>query len=669
LFALIATAHGAHFISLLISSLDFCQPSNDITGRKLSVRLSGGNIDYSGINRIIIMGNTTDGYGSETMIFSENGTQETTRYFTSIIDIIASITPVDPLIDAGTIDIREASPINVSENNGDYAEILLSVQEQVGINGIATGTTLQDGYSRFGAEDIGKRINITSPVGAAGTYTIIDVLLDPSGEIKDSDTVDLDTTFSSTYSSVEWKMFNTSYSDNGFANGLITLEIANSGGEPFLIKSCWYEVDLPTFLTVPLGKIPNRLYIGSDSLSLYPANAVIDEMRILDTLSNDTGRGEETPSSGRSITTDAQAFEEFSDTVQTLGLFHFNGDVVNYSTFMSSYEKIFRQSENSVNSNFGQSIVFNQKQALSYDNKSIFQNDEGTIEFWVSPILNTYNDPTKRFYVDIASEQTGEGNVIGLTVILPERARSISKITVPNSDTNYYIGGSLNSSGTIATLGQPVNVKTVEVTYVPITSSGDRFSIYKNEQGQIVLYVSASGTEYQITHSVYWEKNSWHRVFVGWDLNNSDNQDSLIMIIDGVEAGTIRYGTGLIYGTGVVYGQTTVWGSASVGTTASRGILSDINLLDIFNTINIGADFTGQFPAMARMDNIRFSSELRAITYLGGEGPGQLIGQDLLYTPNLTGAFPVIEDAITRLLLDFDTTTATIDNIATVYDN
>jgi hypothetical protein len=144
-------------------------------------------------------------------------------------------------------------------------------------------------------------------------------------------------------------------------------------------------------------------------------------------------------------------------------------------------------------------------------------------------------------------------------------------------------------------------------------------------------------------------------------------------MVDGTESGIIRYGTGLIYGTGVHYGQPTVWGSASAGTTVARNILSDINFLDTFNTIHVGADFTGQFTALAKMDNIRFSNALRTITYLGeqdgtmvGQGPGRLIGKDLLYTSNVNAAQPVIEDALTSLLINFDTDQTENEHLAMV---
>lgn len=671
-FTLVATSVGGHIIPIFSFDVpDFCQPSNSITGRLLSVTASGENINWSGLNQVIITGDTTDGYDTETLIFNSPGTVSTTRYFTEIDNIFVAFSPIDSSKPAGVIEIRETHPLNWQENGGDYAEVHLSIQRQAGINGTvsAGGNSLTDAYARFGAENIGDIINIISPAAIAGTYTVTDVPLDPSGTVKDSNTAILNSTWPIDSNVVVWRLLTTSYGDSGFANGLITLETARSGGQPFLLRSCWYEVDFPTYLNVYWPEIPNILYIGSDMDGTNQAAAVIDEMRILDELSVDTGKGEAAPSSGRSITTDALVVDEFSNTTQTLGLFHFNDDVINSASFYASFSPEYTQSENSVNAAFGQSAIFNRKTSLAIDNKSIFSNDEGTIEFWVSPILDTYNDPTRRYYVDLSPEQTIEVAAQSrLTVVLPVRARTITSVIVQGSDTNYFEGGALSNNGLTVTLGQPLpkGAGTVIVQYIPITSQGDRFSIYKNEDGFLTLYVSASSVEYQIRVPIYWKKNSWHRIFVGWDLNNPDNQDRLIMMVDGVEAGTIRYGTGLLYGSGHIYGSPTVWGSASAGTTAARNILADINLTDLFNTIHIGADFTGQFPSMARIDNLRISSELRSITYLGGSGPGQSIGRDIFYTSNLNTAQPVISDALTRLLLDFNTDQTEVEYLATV---
>jgi hypothetical protein len=59
---------------------------------------------------------------------------------------------------------------------------------------------------------------------------------------------------------------------------------------------------------------------------------------------------------------------------------------------------------------------------------------------------------------------------------------------------------------------------------------------------------------------------------------------------------------------------------------------------------------------------------MRPIPYLGGSGPGQLIGSDLLYTSNVNTAQPVIDDALTTLLLDFDTDNALVEHLVAVHD-
>jgi len=682
-FALVATNVGGHLISSLSASLDYCQPSNTVTGRRLAAIISGDNFDFTGINKVYFMGDTTDGYDMEVLDFIDTGRQVTTKYFTSIVDIFAVFTPTDVLKKIGLIEIREALPINMQDNGGEYAEVHLSVQDQNGSDGYAAIGTRRftDTTARFGSEDIGKYLNITFPSAIAGTYSIVDVPLDPSGVVKDSDTVILGSAWGVNCLNAVWRVINTSYGDSGFANGLITLEIVGSGGLPFLLRSCWYEIDFPTYVTIPWDRMPDSLYVGSDMFGTHPTNAVVDEMRILDEMSTDTRRGESTASSGRSITTDARVVKEYSKTTQTLGLFHFNNNVINSADFISGFSGSYRQSENSVNANFEQSAVFNSKNAMIVDNKSIFGNNSGTIEFWVSPILDTYNDPTPRYYIDLSSEQVMEiqaasgtfGIVSPMTIILPMQVRSVSSVvlTYGNQETNYFNGGELAIDRQTVRLGLPLptGTQSVMVSYTPLASQGDRFSILKDENGFLVLAVSASEVDFQISVPAYWKKNTWHRVFAGWDLNNTDNQDRLILVVDGVEGGAIRYGTGFKYGTGFRYGMSTVWGSARAGTVAARNILTDINLTDIFNQIYIGADFTEQFTAMARMDNIRFSSELRRITYLGGSGPGQLLARDLLYTNNVNTAQPVVSDALTRLLLDFNTPHTEVEYLATIRDN
>lgn len=681
-FALVATIVGGHPVQVLTSNLSYCQPSNPDTGRRLAVTIMGDNFDFGAFNQVTITGNVHNGISivpaGELLTFTQVGTQITTQFFTSITSISAAFTPLDSSRLAGAIEVREALSLTQQENNGNFAQVRLSTVEQTGTDGILLpcSRTLSDGYARFGVEDINKLIYIETPLPypSGQVFTITDVPLDPSGTVKDSNTVVLYGTFPSGcdgYSGLKWRMLSVSFSDSGFANGLMTLETAYSGGLPFLLSNCWYEADFPSYAIIPWETSPETLYIGSDMDGENQVGAVIDEMHIIGEMFTDTGAGEVLPSSGRSITSEASNVRELKPTTQSLALFHFNGCLKNKASFYSGFSQAYFQSSNSVNSLFEQSAVFSQQGTLAMDNKGIFFNNGGTIEFWVSPILDTYNDPTRRYYVDLGADQSVTGDVLSALIVkLPIRARTVSSVTLPGSDINFFTGGTLDSDGLIIHLGQPIPIDSLPtVTYVPITSQGDRFSIFKENNGTIVLLVTASGVDYQISAPVYWKKNTWHRIFVGWSLNNTDNQDRLVLMVDGAERGIIRYGTGLRYGTGGIYGMPAVWGQARAGTLASRNILADINMKDFFATVHIGGDYTGLFPAMVRMDNLRFSNQMRPFFYLGGSGPGQLIGHDLLYTSNVDTAQPVIEDALTTLLLDFDSDISLVEYLVAVHDD
>jgi hypothetical protein len=267
-FALVATIVGGHPVQVLSSNLPFCQPSNPTTGRRLSMTIMGENFDFGAFNQVTIAGEVHDGTsivpGGETLSFSQVGTKTTTQFFTSIVSISAAFTPLDSSRPAGAIEIREALPLTQQENGGDYAQVRLSVIEQVGSDGILVGSqkTLTDGYARFGVEDINKLIYVETPLPSGQIFIITDVPLDPSSTVKDSNTVVLSGVPSGTYSGLRWKMLSLSFSDSGFANGLLTLETANSGGLPFLLSSCWYEVDFPGYAIIPWEDTPETLYIG-----------------------------------------------------------------------------------------------------------------------------------------------------------------------------------------------------------------------------------------------------------------------------------------------------------------------------------------------------------------------------------------------------------------------
>lgn len=581
-FELILTTIGFNIVNLLQGTFtDVCQPSNKVRGRKLAIRLSGDNIDYniSG-NQVTIFGSTFSGSTEETISFTENDTLITTEFWTSIDSITISVVPIDASQPAGAIEIKENKPINVSENNGDFAEVL------------------------------------------------------------------------------------------DFSNGIFTLEVFGAGGMPFIIGSeldtCLYEVEYPTFLRIDFDGTPDVFHIGSDINGTGQFEGVIDEFRILDTLSEDTRIGEELALGERSITTDFNSSNAFEEDSNTLFLSHFDDEVVDSSELFDRYNAGITTAP-SVNTNFGTAALFDNTGPFILSNaNSVFNPNEGTIEFWISPLDDNNGDPNLHYYIDMTSSavETVESST-SVTVTISQRAREILSVRLVTdifeTGTNYFVGGSLsNIDRKTIRLGVPLPAQNVSVivTYVPLSQQGDRISIFKDGDGFVNFFVRASGVEHLISVHVDWKRHTWHRVMVMWKMNSTDNQDRLRLFVDGNERGTIKYGTGLIYGTGVIYGQ------AEIRPGINRFLVDDINLTDTFAKIFIGTDFNGSLNARARIDNVRFS-EIQRLQSIKVTTNDTI---DVNFSSNTSAVIPVIDDVFTRRIVNFNDVVSAVEFLATVID-
>lgn len=575
-FGLIGTVIGAQLVTLLQSYFaDPCQPSNSSAGRKLAIRLSGDNVNYDiPGNQVIITGTTYSGATQEIVLFTENGVSVTSEYWKTIESIVVSVIPIDATQPVGIVEIKENNPITVSENNGDFAEVV------------------------------------------------------------------------------------------DFSNGLIKLETFGTGGAEYLLNPCLYEVDYPTFLRIGLDGTPDTFQIGSNMGGTGQFDGVIDEFRILDTLSEDTRVGEELETGERSITTDFNTGNQFIEDSNTLFLAHFDDDTDDSSDFYDRFNAGVLTAS-SVNSEFGTAALFDRTDPLILSNAgSVFTPNEGTIEFWVSPLDDTKGDPNFHYYVDMTSTvtETLESST-SVSVIISQRAREIRSVRLASdvfqTGTNYATGGSLsNVDRRTVTLGTPLpgqNVAVV-VTYVPLSAQGDQVSIFRDPQGFVNFFVKASGVEHLITVHVDWKRHTWHRVMVMWKMNSPDNQDRLRLFVDGSERGTIRYGTGLIYGTGVVYGQ------AEVRPGVNRFLVDNIDMTDTFSRIYIGSDVLARKSARARMDNIRFSE----IQRLQGIKVTTNDTIDINFSANPDSAIPVVEDVFTTRLINANDVADAVDFLATI---
>jgi hypothetical protein len=435
-----------------------------------------------------------------------------------------------------------------------------------------------------------------------------------------------------------------------YSNGIFTLEIYGSGGIPFILEACYYEIDYPTFLKINMDGPPETFFIGTDYLSNNEFDGIIDEFKILKVPLTDIRVGE--PGLTASVTNDYNADIASTDTSDTLLLMHFDDDVEDSSIYRDSFDTGFEIAD-SVNSEFDTALKIRENRPYEISNAlGVFNNNEGTIEFWVSPLEDNVGDPNLHYYIDmlpVSIEETVSSTSI--TVATTQRIREVDSVRlvgdIDNTGTNYFAGGSVSSEdGKTLTLGIPLPAQdtSVKITYIPLNAQGDRVSVYKDDRGFVNFYMKASGVEHLISTHVDWQRHTWHRVMVMWRTNSVDNNDRLRLFVDGNERGTIKYGTGLIYGTGIIYGQT------EVRPGINRFIVNNIDLTDTFSKIIIGTDALGINNARALLDNMRFSNveRLQSIRIIGDDIT------DVNYTANTDLAQPIIEDLFTTRLLDFD---------------
>lgn len=436
---------------------------------------------------------------------------------------------------------------------------------------------------------------------------------------------------------------------SGYDNGTFSFTIFGSGSLPYVLEPCHYLFDYPISLNIPMqGK--GELYIGSTINGDQQFDGTIDQAIFLNEMLSDVRIGEDAGDT-RTITEDYNSPVPLTQTPQTLMLLNLDNSIENVELLYKTFDERFLTTSNSVNDNFGDAIVFLADEPLVLDNgTATFNNDTGTIEFWVSPIIDTlFDEENSRYYVDITSIK--EEQVISdtaTTLTLPNRAKEIVSIRLlgdTGTGTDYFQGGQLFVDGQTIVLGTrlPGNNTLVKVQYVPIDFNGDRVSIFKDSTGNLNFSITAGDEVFLISYPIQWKRDTWHRVMATWTTNTVAGEDKMRLFVDGVEGGTVLWGTpGLLYGTGVIYGST------AVGTAGSNALVDNIDLEDTFAEIHIGNSFDGRNPSRAKIDNLRFSNVQREPSLVGTSAV------DLNYNSNLDAVFPVIEDNFTTLLLDFD---------------
>ena len=645
-----ATVVGSRFVLNTTAT----QPSSLAEGRTLSVKMSGGNVNYSTPPEVVISGVTVSGAPSETFTFTSAETQTSTEKFKTITSVTIESTPLVITLPSVSVEIKEAFAMTESEGNLIFPVIRFSYKSQSGSALSGTGTSVvTDAGGFFADSHVGNTLVIYTPAPVAGTYTITSRI--------DENNIEVSPSPPASFNSGSYDVFVTSIGRSGFHNGLFTLETAGAVETPYLIQEGLYEFDYAAYLEIPLDPISSGLaYVGSDFTGSKQAKATIDELRILSTKITDIRIGESVGVNEKAFTISFVSINPFVADSDTLMLLHFdNLPLVNSADFWITSEKTFLQSSNSVNTNFEKSIVLLDS-SLTKDNKGLLSTaSEGSIEFWVSPRFDTFNDPNFRFYFD-ASSAVAE-DAISITNGTVQVSGSISEVLsvrlqtdTDNTGSDFFVGGSVASDFKTINLGKalPFQKTPVTVSYVPAGLSGDRISIFKDREGFLVFNVRAQGIDYQISRAAFWSRDTWHRIKATYKFNRPDNLDEIRLFIDGEEGGVILFGSGILFGQGIIFGQ---------GAVGDR-IITDINFTDPINHFHIGGDFRGVYISQARFDNLRLSNISRSPFMVAGQP------KDINFSTNREISLPVVEDTFTTFLLDFNTLIYKTDDLALLRD-
>lgn len=649
-----STLVGPNFVS---GPLSAGQPSNTTEGRYLSIRMTGGNINFGTPATVVLHGTTQAGPIVETVSFTQPATKNTVQRWKTITSVVIQTTPIVNTQNSAGIEIKETSVITDPETNTIFPVIRFSYKTQNGTTLTGTGSSVvSDSNGLFADSDVGNTLVISSPAPVAGTYTI-------SSRV-DEHTIRLSPTPAS-FSNGVYNIYNVSIGRSGFQNGFFTLETAGQTNVPFLLPQGYYDFDYSSYLTVNFDPLSDTYaYVGSDLNGNNQAKAIIDEFRILSKQITDVRIGETLATNEISFTTDNVALREFEPDNTTLMLLRFNEfPFINEAPFYTSATKEYIQSANSVNPNFNQSVVITDR-PIVYENKGYLSTaDEGTIEFWVSPKLDTYNDPKIRFYFDasaaIVEEQASITN--GTVKVLNSISNVISvrlATDTDNTGTDYFtVNGSIQSDFKTIKLGLslPSQQTPVKISYIPSGLDGNRISIFKDLDGFLSFNINSNGNDFQVRQPIFWQRDTWHRVKATFRFNSFNNKDEIRLFVDGEERGIILFGTGLLFGPDTIFAQSL----AGLGTTQLKG---DINFTDPINNFYIGSDYFGVNIANARIDNLKISDIIQAPTLIAGQY------KDINYSSNINTVFPVIEDAFTTFLLDFDQIITKVDDFGILRD-
>lgn len=437
--------------SFVSNYLPTAAPSNAQIGRTIQATISGTNVDFTTpvqvtLNGVNSLGNTVN----ETITFTDYGTLDFTNTFVSLNYVWVNVKPINVNRNALAVELREKYSITHSESSGFVPVVKYSYHIGGGytLEGNGTNNVVTDMNNIFSGLDIGNTLMIHTPPNVAGWYTI-------TGLSADRHSVTIAPTVAAfpvplpAFANAQYQVLNTTAYRSGLQNGFFTLEAGSLPSQQYFLDQGFYELEYSTYARIKFDSLNTKMYFGTDFQGNNPANSIIDHAVIYSIMLTDTRIGETVALNKRSVTKDYNTLKPTRPNTNTLVMIDFDSfPFVNDARFYASTNSDHQhfQSDFTVNDNFSQSMVILDEPIVLSNDGILDTQKQGTIEFWMSPLFDTANDPNLRYYFDaygaVTETVTSTSNV---AVKISSPASKILSVTLAagNPDIDYFAGGKL----------------------------------------------------------------------------------------------------------------------------------------------------------------------------------------------------------------------------------
>lgn len=446
-----STLSGGTFYS---NNIPTAKPSNSQNGRTIQCTISGTNVDFSQPVQVTINGVTGIYVVNETITFNDYGTLDFANTYISLNYVTVTATPLNPNKAALTVQLQEKYPITQSEFSGLVPVVRYSYHITGGYNLQSGGDGIvTDETNLFSALDTGNYLVIHSPPPVAGFYYI-------TGISEDRHSLYIQSTYASfpqplpSFTDGIYQVLDTTQYRSGLQNGFFTLEVSELPSQAWFLDKGYYLFDYSTYLRAKMDPLNEPIYFGSDMFGTGQADAILDQTILYSVMLTDTRIGEVVAANQRSITKDYNSLIPLTPNPQTLVMitfdsFPFTNDAEMYVN--TDTDRVHFQSNWAVNDNFQQSVVILDKPILLPNAGILDTRKQGTIEFWMSPLFDTANDPNTRYYFDAYGAVVQ--NVTSINDVTVELSVPISQVlsvrlAAGDPTVDYFVGGQVELSTT-----------------------------------------------------------------------------------------------------------------------------------------------------------------------------------------------------------------------------